>query len=374
MSSLVARRQDLVPQHIRNLKPYVPGKTIDEVIESYGLKRVSKLASNENRLGCSKKAETEAEQALKTIHNYPDAGSLRLRDKLAERHGVQREQVITTGGSEGVIALICRAFIQPGEHAVTATATFVGFTVQARMQAADLEQVPVTDDYAFDLDAIAERVTDRTKVVYLANPNNPTGTGFDRQAFERFMERIPRQVLVVMDEAYHEFAANDMPDYPNSLEYDYENVITLRTFSKAHGLAGFRVGYAVAREDVIQTLLKTKLVFDPSAVAQAAARGALDDEAFVEKTCAYVAEGRERLYRLLAQHGIWYAESYANSVMAVFDSDRQAESFAEQMLQQGVIVRHVPGFGVPEGVRITIGVPEEMDHLAEALSWISLDG
>lgn len=357
----------LIPENIQKLQAYTPGKTIEEVIKAHNPKRISKLASNENRLGSSPKAVEKAQESFETINNYPDSASLDLKNKLAEWHGVQPERIIVGAGSESLIAMITRAFFSEGETALTASATFVGFFVSCRIKGIQLKQVGMSENYGFDLEKIAEALTDEVKLVYLANPNNPTGTYFTKSELDSFLDKVPSNVLVVLDEAYYEFAKDYASDYPNGLTYDHPNIIVLRTFSKAYGLAGFRVGYGIAAPDLITAMSKTKLVFEPSAPAQYAAMGALEDHDFLEETCKMTHLGRVRIYETLGNFNIPFAESYANSVMAVFDDEQEAEYFTNEMLKRGVILRRLPGFGLPNCVRITVGVQEEMDHFEAAL-------
>lgn len=357
--------RELLPPNIRDLKPYVAGKTIAEVKEAYSPERISKLASNENRLGCSPLVQKAVAKGLGEIQDYPDPASRELRDKLAEQNGVRPENIIVAAGSESVIANLCRTFFLNHEQAVTASATFVGFFVQANIRGIGLELVPITDDYRFDLDAMADAISDHTKMVYIANPNNPTGTYITRSEFESFMKRVPEDVLVIMDEAYYEYA-HEVEDYPHSLDYEFDNVITLRTFSKAYGLAGFRIGYGIAHEDLIGAMLKTKLTFEPSTLAQRAALAALDDKAFLEESVTVVKEGRQRLYDLFKELGVTYAPSISNSVMIELSSEEQAIEFNQAMLERGVILRRINAFGLPNCIRITVGGDMEMDHFEQA--------
>lgn len=356
----------LVPPNIRDLSPYVAGKTIAEVQKAYRPPRISKLASNENRLGCSDRVQAAVSEAMEEIQDYPDPASRRLRAMLAERNGIGTENIIVASGSESIIAILCRTFFQNHEVAVTADATFVGFFVQAGIRGVELIKVPVTDEYGFDLDAMAEAIDERTKMVYIANPNNPTGTYIDRAAFETFMEKVPEDVLVIMDEAYYEYA-EAVEDYPHSLEYGFKNVLTLRTFSKAYGLAGMRVGYAMGPERLIAPMLKTKLTFEPTALAQAAAEAALEDEEFLEESRRVVEAGRKQLYYFFDLHSIRYVPSISNSVLMLLDDPQKAADYTQGLLEQGVIVRRTNAFGLPQAIRITIGTEEEMNHLEESL-------
>lgn len=359
----------LVPEHIRDLQPYKAGKTIQEVLDVYKPERIAKLASNENRLGCSPKAILAAQESLSTIMNYPDPTSRELRAEIAKLHGIKPENVIAGNGSEGVMSLITRTFFRDTDHALTAAGTFIGFWVLIHSRGVKLVKVPLTKEYAFDLQAIADAITEETRVVYLANPNNPTGTYFTKQEFEWFMTQVPEHVLVIMDEAYFEYAQYE-PNYPDSMRYRMDNVITLRTFSKGYGLAGFRVGYGMAHEDLISHLMKVKLPFEPSSPSQAAALAALKDTEFMQRSYDLVQAGKQRLYQFLDKKGMRYVKSASNSVMLVFDTSNEAAHFTDKMLELGVVLRHLPAFGIPEGVRVTIGLEEDMQQFEWAFEKI----
>jgi histidinol-phosphate aminotransferase len=355
----------LIPRHIRELQPYVAGKTLQEVIRDYNPSRISKLASNENRLGASPLAIEAAKASFSSIMNYPDPTAGELRDRIASKLNVKRENVIAASGSEGVMSLVMRAFFHDHEEALTAAATFIGFVVLVNARGVRLRSVPLTHDYRFDLPALADAITPETKIIYLANPNNPTGTYFSRAEFEAFMTRVPTHVLVLLDEAYVEYT-DGIDDFPDSLQYRLDNVITLRTFSKAYGLAGLRVGYGVGQEDLIANLIKVKLPFEPSSPAQAAALAAIDDEEFLAESLEIVRSGKQRLYDFLDHNSIRYVKSVANSVMIIFDTEQLAIDYTEMMLRNGVVLRRLPAFGLPNCVRITIGLPDEMSHFEES--------
>ena len=355
----------LVPDNIRDLKPYVAGKTIAEVQEAYDPPRISKLASNENRLGCSPVVKSAVNDALEEIQNYPDPISRKLRAKLAKENGVEEENIIIAAGSESIIANLCRTFFGEGEEAITADATFVGFFVHANIHDVSMQKIPVTEEYKFDLSAMAEAVTDRTKMIYIANPNNPTGTYITKDEFESFMNQVPSDVIVIMDEAYYEYA-NDIEDYPSSVDYSYDNVLTLRTFSKAYGLAGFRLGYAIGHKELIGNMMKTKLTFEPTALAQAAANAALKDKGFLQESVHVVEEGKKRLYDFLESQDAEYIRSISNSVVLILENEQEAIDFTEGMLEKGVILRRINAFGLPNCIRITIGTEEDMQHFEQA--------
>ncbi|HLR32526.1 MAG TPA: histidinol-phosphate transaminase [Fodinibius sp.] len=351
----------LVPPNIRDLSPYVAGKTVEEVQAEYDPPQISKLASNENRMGCSPDVKHEVAKALQQVQDYPDPIARKLRALLADKNGVEAENIMIAAGSESVIANLCRTFFLNDEQAITADATFVGFFVQANIQGVSLKKLPLTSDYRYDLDAMADAVSSDTKMIYIANPNNPTGTYITKSEFERFMRLIPDHVLVVMDEAYYEYA-EQVADFPNSLDYDFNNIITLRTFSKAYGLAGFRIGYGIASKEIIGNMMKTKLAFEPTTPAQAAAMAALGDHSFLRKSIKGVEERKKRLYAFFEEQKVSYVPSVSNSVMIILDTEKQAINFTQQMLENGVILRRVHAFGLPQCVRITIGRKKEMDH------------
>ena len=361
--------ENLLPDNIKKLKPYVAGKTIEEVKKEYGLERISKLASNENRLGCSSNVKNAVLEAIKEIQDYPDPIAGKLRKAIADRNGVKESEVILAAGSESIISILCRTFFKHDENAVTANATFVGFFVQAGVRGIDLKKIPVTDDYRFDVDGIINAIDEKTKMVYLANPNNPTGTYLNANEYKKLVDSIPDDVLLIADEAYYEYAA-EVDDYLPAIDYRKENVIILRTFSKAYGLAGFRIGYAIANKNLITEMMKTKLTFEPTAPAQAAALAAYSDDEFLKRSIEVVKEGRQRLYDFFDVHKISYKKSISNSVMMILDSEEEAIDFTQKMLEQGVILRRINAFGLPNCVRITIGKSIEMDHFEDSFKQI----
>ena len=368
---LIEHKHIKIPHHIRELHPYVPGKTIAEVREAYHPERISKLASNENRLGCSPLVAEAVMKSLNTIQDYPDSASRDLCHSLTEKLGVQESQIIAGAGSESLIGALTRTFLQEGDHAITADVTFLGFRIQTQIRGVERDLIPLTKYHRFNLPAMADAVNDQTRMIYIANPNNPTGTYVTKTEFEVFMSRIPEDVIVVMDEAYFEFAENEV-DYPNTIEMGYNNVVTLRTFSKAYGLAGLRVGYAVGPEELIRDMYKVKFTFEPSAVAQVAAEVALSDHVFLDKTREMVRKGKERLYHFCDAKGLTYVPSFANAVLLVFTGEAEATHFTQEMLKRGVILRQLGGFGMPNGVRVTIGTDREMQHFEDSFEDIYL--
>ncbi len=355
----------LVPPHILALRPYEPGLSVEEIKERFRLDRVVKLASNENPLGVSPLALQKAQQALAGMSRYP-AGGLTLRGRLAELFGLKIGNVITDAGSEGIMANIVRTFLCDKDEVLTTEGAFQGFQVLALSRGVPYRTVPYKD-WKYDLPALADAISPRTKLIYLANPNNPTGSFFTRQAFEQFHHRVPERVLIILDEAYYEFAAMVEPSYPDSMHYRFDNVITLRTFSKAYGLAAARIGYGFAHEDLISVLLKVKLPFEPSGVAEAAALGALEDREFMLRTVANNAQGLAYFQRALREMDFNVAPSAANFVMIVFEDSREARRVFEGLLSRGVIVRPLGATGLPNCLRVSVGTPEENEFFIQAL-------
>ncbi|MBD3225025.1 MAG: histidinol-phosphate transaminase [Caldithrix sp.] len=355
----------LVPQHIKNLKPYQAGKPIDELRRELGLKKIVKLASNENPLGVSPLSLCAMREAMSEVSRYPSPDSHDLRQKLARRYDVNIKNVFAAHGSEGIISLIMRTFLLDDEEAITSDGSFVTFNIQAQSRGIQLKTAPLKN-YRYDLPAIADRITHKTKVIYLANPNNPTGNIFTVPEFRAFMEKVPPRVLVILDEAYFEFATDD-PAYPDSMQYRLDNVITLRTFSKAYGLAGVRIGYGFAHSDLIENLMKVKLTFEPSYPAQVGAIAAMDDQDFLDKTLWLNRHGREFLYQLFDRLGIEYITSQTNFVTIILDSEERVNTLYEKLLRQGVIVRPLKSFGLPNCIRVSTGLEEENAFFAKAL-------
>jgi histidinol-phosphate aminotransferase len=352
----------LVPPYIASLQPYVTGRSIEDVRRETGLDRIVKLASNENPLGPSPRAVEAIARAARDCHRYPDGG-VRLREALSRKFGVPVKNITVGSGSEGIMQTIVRTFLLDGDEVLTSAGTFTGIRVLSEGRGVRFRTVPL-DGWRFDLPALAEAISDRTKIVYLANPNNPTGTMFTRAEFDDFYARVPERVLIILDEAYFEYAAA-RPDYPDSLHYRYDNAITLRTFSKVHGLAGVRLGYGFAHESLISYLERVRLPFEPSSLAVAAGIAAIEDEEFVARSVAVNARERRRLTRELSLLGYPPVASEANFLLIP-----DAAWLAPELLKRGVIVRPMNSFGLPECVRITVGAPEENEVLLECLSQI----
>lgn len=354
-----------IPEFIQNLTPYKAGKPISELAREQNLTRIVKLASNENPLGPSPAALAAIQEGLSELHRYSDPLSHELVEAIAASHRLKPEQVICGHGTDSLIAYMVGAFTTEGQEILTSEGTFIGIYVSCKKQGRTLRTVPMKD-YGFDLGTLADSIQPETRIVYLANPNNPTGTMFTKDEFEGFMQRVPKDVLVILDEAYTAYASND-PNYPNGLDYDYPNVLVTRTFSKAYGLGGLRVGFAAGPEALIQALYKIKLPFEPNYLAQMGAMGALKDDAFLEKTVKLNRESLDQMRHDLRGLGIEFVESYANFLLLLFKDEAFAARFTENCMNRGLILRHVKAFGVPNGVRINSGTIEETDFAMEII-------
>jgi len=358
----------LVPDYIKNLSPYKAGKPIDEVQRELGLKHVIKLASNENPLGPSKKAIQAIKESMNNISLYPDSNGFYLRQKLSEIFNLKIDNVVLGAGSEGIMATIMRTFLNEGDHILATSNSFIGFRVLANASGKKIDWVSMKD-YRYDLNAMANQIHKNTKIIYLANPDNPTGSYFNKQKFDHFMQKVPERALVILDEAYYEYASS-ISDYPDSMNYRYDNVITLRTFSKCYGLAGLRVGYGFAHRSLISSLMKVKLPFEPSIPAQVAAIAALQDENHLKLTLEENSDQMYKLEKVLKKLSLSYIPSSANFITLIFDNEKQAKLFSDGFLKKGVILRHLNSFGLSECVRVTIGNKAEMNIFIDKLESI----
>ncbi|MCR9132675.1 MAG: histidinol-phosphate transaminase [bacterium] len=368
----MSNKRSLVPHNIDELNAYVPGKTIAEVKEQFKPARISKLASNENRLGRSKKVDEAVNKALEIVHDYPDPAAHALRNAIASRYSITADRIMCGAGSESLLAGLCRTFFLNKENLITADATFIGIYVQAKIRGIKVKRIPLSKGYRFDVKAIVNAIDEQTKMIYIANPNNPTGSYITEDEYAWLLGQVPDDVLIVMDEAYYEYA-NSVSDYPDVLTNQPKNVIILRTFSKGYGLAGFRVGYAIADPEIITYLMKTRLAFEPGTLAQAAALAAFDDNDFMKKSAQIVEDGKKDLYKFFDDHSIEYVKSAANFVMIEMPDEETAEFVTSEMLKKGVILRRINAFGLPNCIRITIGIPEEMEHFKTTFREIYLN-
>lgn len=349
-----------ITDYVLNLKPYKPGNLLDKNTSREDFKKLINLASNENQLGSSPKAKQYIIDTLNEIAIYPDTGSSELVGRLAELLNKKSSEIICGHGSDSLISYIVTAFSDTGDEILTAKGTFIGIYTNTNKQGRFVKTIPLLD-FKFDLDGIIDAIGSKTRIIYLANPNNPTGTMFTHQEFVDFMKKVPENILVVLDEAYYLYS-KDYPDYPNGLSYNYQNLIVLQTLSKSYGLAGLRVGYAVGNEDLIGLLYKVKLPFEPNIIAQKAAMGALEDEEFLQQTKILNDKTLKQMIEKFDELGVKYAPPVGNFVMIVFDSEEKAIAFTSKCLVNGVVVRHLPAFGLPNCVRISTGTEEQMHY------------
>ena len=355
----------LVPSYIKKLKSYKPGKPIEEVQRELGLDDIIKLASNENPLGPSPKALSAIQNSMIESHRYPDASGYELRKKLSNRFNVNINNVVLGSGSEGIMSTIMRTFLLNDDELVSAQNSFIGFRVLANASGNKIHWVPMKNHH-YDLESMADKITDYTKIVYIANPDNPMGTYITRKEFDAFYSHVPERVLIILDEAYFEYAES-REDYPDSMTYRYDNVITLRSFSKAYGLGGIRIGYGFAHDELISNLLKVKAPFEPSALAQVAGHAALDDSGFLSKTVETNERGMNYLREQLEIIGVKYIPSVANFITTIWDSESRATELTKELLKKGVIVRQLDSFGWPAYIRISIGLEKENYRFINAL-------
>lgn len=361
----------LVPEYIDKIQVYQAGKPIEELAREKKLERISKLASNENPLGPSPLAMKEMTNALWSVHRYPDMHAFELKNKLADLYKVKNENIILGSGSEGIMGYIARAFIQPGDEVITAENTFIGFLIIAQSAGAKTKQVPRTKDMRYDVKEIAKQINDDTKVVYIANPDNPTGTYITQEEFDYLMKYVPPHVLVIIDEAYFEFAQKMAWDYPDSMMYRYDNVITLRTFSKAYGIAGIRIGYGFAHEGLIASLHKVKLPFEPSLIAQKGAVGAISDYYHLERTIRSNFKRLEETKTYLLSKGFKpLLPATTNFITFKTGSPEASDYLFNALLNEGVIIRPLKANRMPEYVRVSMGKKEEMKHFFQAMDKI----
>lgn len=355
----------LVPDNVERLVPYRPGKPIEELERELGIENAIKLASNENPRGPSPRAVEAMREHAARVNRYPDAATFELRRELAEFMGVEMNELVMGNGSNELIDLICRTYASPRDHAVIGVPSFVCYHLGLTTANVPYDAVPLREHLYWDLEAMAAKVTDKTKLLFVANPNNPTGTHVGGAALEKLLREVPEQVVVVLDEAYVEFA--DADDYVSAMELRdlRERLIVLRTFSKAYGLAANRVGYAIGRPDVIDYLNRTRAPFNVGTLGQVAARAALKDQAYVAEYVELNRAERARVTSALTELGLTVAPSQANFVFV--DFGRPNKEVYDRLLRMGVIIRPMPA-PVDTWLRVTIGLPAENDRLLSAVS------
>jgi histidinol-phosphate aminotransferase len=357
----------IVPEWIRTLTPYQPGKPVEELEREYGVHDSIKIASNENPLGPSPKAVAAIMAALPNLHRYPDGDAFYLKRRLAEKLDIDRSSLIIGNGSCELIEIIIRTFLQGGEAVVVGKHAFAIYGLTTQAAGGQTITVP-HKGFKFDLEAMARAITPTTRIVFLDNPNNPTGTIYVRSEWETFLQQVPDDVLVVVDDAYLEFV--DDPAYPNSLEYHDGKrlLVTLRTFSKICGLAGVRVGYGVSSPEIIDALNRIRQPFNVNSLAQVAALAALDDEEHIRRTQENNRQGLAYLRRELDRLGLAYAPSWANFLLV-----KVGVGTYQRLLPEGVIIRPMEGYGFPGYARVSVGTPAENERFIVAMEKLLRD-
>ncbi len=365
---------EMVPERVRALASYVPGKPIRQAEAESGVKMI-KLGSNENPFGPSPLAMAAMAEATKSVHLYPDNDSVTLRERLAERHGLQPNQLIVTAGSTYLLDLLARALLSPGLNAVTSERSFIAYPIVTGSAGAALRQVPVRND-GFDLDAISDAIDSDTRLVFIANPNNPTGTMISARELDRFLDRLPENVVVALDEAYYDYAeclARERGvEYSHSVNYvrQERSVVVLRTFSKAYGLAAARVGYGMGPAELLNYVARLKSAFIVSSVAEAGALAALDDHEHYDKSMRNNSEQLPMMMRQLRELGYAPVESWANFIY--IETGEDASTLGKRLQMNGVIVRPLTGsWGARTAIRMTVGSPEENRKFIDALKSVT---
>lgn len=357
-------------QHgLESINPYVPGKPIEDVKREYGLDDVIKMASNENPLGVSPKALAAMKAALPKLNHYPDGANYEFRSALAEHFSIDMSQVAVGNGADDLILELSMAYLEDGDEVVVSRSSFPMYDIYTAAMRARMVKTPLTSGHGIDLNAMADAITERTKIVYVCNPNNPTGTIVHADAVDAFIRRVPESVIIVLDEAYYEMVDSD--SFPNSLAYvrgRRKNVFVLRTFSKVYGLAGIRIGYGFAHPEVISTLFKIKPPFNVNGLAQAAGIAALKDSDFVTQSVDTNKIGRQVLCRELDRLGLSYAESHTNFILIRIGLN--ASTVQQSLLKRGVIVRPCRGYDLPEFLRVSIGTPDQNERFIMTLGEI----
>lgn len=354
----------LAAQGVQKLTPYVPGKPVEELERELGISNIIKLASNENPLGPSPKALAAMESVKAELTRYPDGNGFKLKQALSNHLDVATDAITLGNGSNDVLEIIARAYLAPGDEAIYSQYAFAVYPISVQAVGAKAVVTPAIN-YGHDLPAMAAAVTDKTKLIFIANPNNPTGTWFGKSAWEAFMAQVPERVLVVLDEAYIEYVEDG--DALNGLDYvkRYPNLIVSRTFSKAYGLAGLRVGYCVSHPQVANILNRVRQPFNVDSFALAAATAVLDDADYLQRSRDNNRHGMQQLVEGFRSLGLDYIPSAGNFITVHFGQD--AAPLYQALLREGVIVRPVGNYGMPNSLRVSIGLPAENARFLDAL-------
>lgn len=362
----------IVREDIKKLKPYIPGKHMDELKRELGITQIIKLASNENPLGPSRRAVEAGTEALKNGNLYPDSYCFYLKRTLAEKLGVDSSNILVGNGSDEIIKLLGETFLSKGDEVVTPSPSFSEYIFASNLMGAEVITVEL-EDFKINLSKMHEAITEKTKLVFICNPNNPTGTIVTKKELEKFLDILPDHVVVVMDEAYHEYVSDS--EYPNGIDYinSGKKVIVLRTFSKIYGLAGLRIGYAVASSELIQWITRVKEPFNVNSVAQHAAIESLKDEDHVSKSKKLIHEEKQYLYKRLDEMGLFYIPTHTNFIL--IDVETDSNWVFNELLKKGIIIRTGDIFNLPTFIRVTIGTRIQnkkfLDELAQILKRVS---
>ncbi len=365
---------DRVQPQILGIHPYIPGKPVSELQRELGLTYISKLASNENPLGASPNVLTTVQTALTEIARYPDGSAFELKQSLSQFLGVKTEQIALGNGSNELLELVARVFAGAGDEIIYAQYAFAVYPISAQVVGATGVEVPAVD-WGHDLTAMLAAITKKTKIIYIANPNNPTGTLLTRAEWEAFISQVPQEVVVVLDEAYIEYAKSfdTNNQYPDGCDYlsQYPNLLISRTFSKAYGLASLRVGYLLGCKEIIQYINQLRAPFNVNHYAQVAACSALDDQEFVEKSTVLNQQGMRQIKEALARLNVAYIPSVGNFIC--IDLGDQALEMNQKLLKEGVIVRPLANYGLTQFLRVSIGTQVENQHFIDALKAVLKD-
>jgi histidinol-phosphate aminotransferase len=369
--SMIDETMITIPRHILALEPYQAGKSISELAAEKKLDRIVKLASNENPLGPSPKAVAALKGATGELHRYVDRRAPELTAAIARRTGREPSQILCAHGADALLGYIINAFTSERDEVLTSDGSFIGIYVNTNKLGRKLRLIPLKD-YALDLDAIAESIANDTRIICLANPNNPTGTMFSADQFEAFMARVPQEVLVILDEAYDAYAA-EQDSYPDSLRFNYENLLVVRSLSKVYGLAGLRIGFVIGPERLVETIYKVRLPFEPNWLAQVAASAALSDDEFLSRTIQTNRQSLARFTRCFDELEIRYITPVANFVLLLMPTEEMAGTFFERCQDLGLIVRPTKRFGIANGIRISSGSDDETTFAVNVIRQVWAD-
>ncbi|MBM7552469.1 histidinol-phosphate transaminase [Thalassobacillus pellis] len=349
---------------LKSMSPYKPGKQIDEVKKEFGLEKIVKLASNENPFGFSPQVKKELPNLITGLEKYPDGYGTELRKKLSQELNIKEEELIFGNGSDEIVQIICRTFLEPGTNTVMATPTFPQYKHNALIEGAELREVPTKEGY-HDLDEMLHQVDNNTRVLWLCTPNNPTGAHISSDEMEKVLSECPEHVLIVIDEAYYEYMdASDAFDAVGAIG-KHPNLIVLRTFSKAYGLAGLRIGYGIAAKELIATLDPAREPFNTSTIAQAAAILALDDKEFLNDSIARNKENREMMMKFCKVNDLGFYDTQANFMLIHLPVS--GDSLFQHLIRKGFIVRSGEALGIPNSIRLTIGSKEVMKEIQQEM-------